>query len=244
MGIELKQRYEVGEQVSKDPLVVVVDDFVTEGERTHIMNLARKKMKRGKVTRVDELGYSKARTGSAAWIPHDQTPLVRGLVKRVSDLVGIPTHHAESLQIVHYSETQQYKPHYDGWELDTEKGRNRTANGGQRLLTVLMYLNEVDGGRSTNFPKLRLEVEPIPGRMVIFHNSVQKRGRDHLHKKALHGGMPVEDGEKWACNLWYRAEPYTRPGKSRGISNTARPKRSAGSKKQRKSAKASRRRNR
>ena len=114
---------------------------------------------------------------------------------------------------------------------------------GQRLVTALMYLNDVDAGGSTGFPKLDLEVDPIPGRMVLFHNVKPKRGRDLRHEKSLHGGMPVHAGEKWACNLWFRAEPYTRPANARGISHTAR-RPSPNAKKNRKSQKAARRRNR
>jgi prolyl 4-hydroxylase len=130
----------------------------------------------------------------------------------VSELVDIPVHHSESMQVVHYAESQEYRPHFDGWDLSTEKGRLRTENGGQRVLTALMYLNEPAGGGGTSFPKLEIEVEAKPGRLVIFHNIADEE--TNLHPHSLHGGMPVGDGEKWACNLWFRARPY-RTGESR-----------------------------
>ncbi len=242
MAVELRDRYDIGEQVAKDPLVVVVDDFVTPGERKHIINQARSKMKRGRVTLDEEVAYSEGRTGSTAWIGHDATPVIRGLVGRVSELVNIPSHHAESLQIVHYAQTQEYKAHHDAWKVGTERHKNRTENGGQRLVTALMYLNEVEAGGGTGFPKLKLEVEPVPGRMVIFHNTTGMV--NDVHKKSLHGGLPVEYGEKWACNLWFRERPYDRPGARRTInSNVARRPR-PNAKKNRKSQKAARRKNR
>ena len=79
-----------------------------------------------------------------------------------------------------------------------------------------MYLNEPAGGGGTNFPKLDLAVEARPGRLVIFHNIADEA--TNLHEKSLHGGMPVTEGEKWACNLWYRARPYRV-----GTDRTARP---------------------
>ena len=195
--------------------MVVADDFVTPSECQHIIKQASGNLKRGKVTMTEDVAFSEARTGQTAWIPHDKTPIIRGLVKRVSEVVGIPVHHAESLQVVYYGETQEYRPHHDAWELDTERGKFRTENGGQRMVTALMYLNEVDAGGSTEFPKLKLEVEPVPGRLLLFHNTELKKGRNELHKKSLHGGMPVHYGEKWACNLWFRAEPYTRPDRAK-----------------------------
>ncbi len=246
MDVQLKSAYDIGMQVADDPIVVVVDDFVTSAECTHIMNRAGKGITRGKVTLDDDVAYSDGRTGSTAWLAHDATPVIRGLVRRVSDLVGIPTHHAESLQVVHYAETEEYRAHHDAWKVGTDRHRQRTENGGQRLVTALMYLNEVGAGGGTGFPKLDLEVQPVPGRMVLFHNTT---GPDHdVHPGSLHGGMPVHYGEKWACNLWFRERPYARPGASKprapgaGPPAKARPRPNA--KKNRKSQKAARRRNR
>ena len=72
-----------------------------------------------------------------------------------------------------------------------------------------MYLNDVEDGGSTIFPKLDLEVEAKPGRMVIFHNLADHTLVDFTrHPKSLHGGSPVWGGQKWAANLWFRALPY------------------------------------
>ena len=212
MAMRLKDSYHLGQQIADDPLVQVIDDFVTEIERNHIIRLTRDKLDTALVSAVGAAQTSDGRTGSVAWVKHDHTPIVRGLVKRVSNLVGIPVRHAESLQVVHYGETQEYKPHFDAYDMTTEKGRQRTAKGGQRLVTALMYLNEVEDGGGTIFPKLELEVEARPGRMVIFHNVGDHELEDLTrHRHSLHGGSPVWGGQKWACNLWFRQLPYQRP---------------------------------
>ena len=95
MPTELKRSYDIGRQVAADPLVVVVDDFVTEKEADHIISLARRNMSAAKVTGTEENRLSDGRTGSTAWIKHNETPIIRRLVKRVSDIVGIPTSHSE-----------------------------------------------------------------------------------------------------------------------------------------------------
>ena len=207
--MRLKDSYHLGQQVADDPLVQVIDDFVTETERSHIIQLTADKLDTALVSAVGAAKTSDGRTGSVAWVKHDHTPIVRGLVKRVSNLVGIPVRHAESLQVVHYGETQEYKPHFDAYDMTTEKGQQRTAKGGQRLVTALMYLNEVEDGGGTIFPKLDLEVEARPGRMVIFHNVGDNDLEDLTrHRHSLHGGSPVWGGQKWACNLWFRQFPY------------------------------------
>jgi prolyl 4-hydroxylase len=224
--VQLKERYHLGQQVADDPLVQVIDEFVTDHERQHVVSLAHGNTKEALVSAVGDAKVSDGRTGSVAWIRHDQTVVVRGLVKRVSNLVGIPVRHAESLQVVHYAETQEYKPHFDAYDLNTEKGKQRTARGGQRLVTALMYLNQVEDGGATIFPKLELEVEARPGRIVIFHNIGDHSAADMTrHPRSLHGGSPVWGGEKWACNLWFRAEPYQEPGASKRARPRARGRR-------------------
>lgn len=229
MALRLKDSYHLGEQIADDPLVQVIDDFVTETERQHIMRLTADKLDTALVSAVGAATTSDGRTGTVAWVKHDQTPIVRGLVKRVSNLVGIPVRHAESLQVVHYGETEQYKPHFDAYDMTTEKGQQRTAKGGQRLVTALMYLNEVEDGGGTVFPKLDIEVKARPGRMVVFHN-VGDHTLDDLtrHRRSLHGGSPVWGGQKWAANLWFRQFPYQTPkpkGQVRGRSGRVTPKR-------------------
>jgi prolyl 4-hydroxylase len=158
---------------------------------------------------VSSLGantLSERRTGETAWIKHAESQVVRDVVGRVSDLVGIPAVNAENLQVIHYGLQQEYQAHFDAWDINTPKGQEKTARGGNRALTALMYLNEVDGGGGTGFPKLELEVQAIPGRLVIFHNLYE--GQSMRHRNSLHGGLPVTEGEKWACNLWFRERPY------------------------------------
>lgn len=192
-------------------MLQVIDDFVSLRERNHIVGLTADNMQTALVSAVGDSKTSDGRTGSVAWVKHDQTPIVRGLVKRVSNLVGIPVRHAESLQVVHYGETQEYKPHFDAYDMNTEKGQQRTERGGQRILTALMYLNEVDDGGGTVFPKLDIEVESKPGRLVLFHNLADHDVIDMTrHPKSLHGGSPVWGGEKWACNLWFRQLPWSK----------------------------------
>ncbi len=210
--MRLNEEYPVGVGLAADPIVWVIDDFLSGDERSEIVEIARPRLEAAKVTSTKVNTTSTARTGSVAWVRYADSPTVTDVVNRVSELVNIPVHHSESMQVVHYAESQEYRPHFDGWDLSTEKGRLRTENGGQRVLTALMYLNEPAGGGGTSFPKLELEVEAKPGRLVIFHNIADED--TNLHPHSLHGGMPVGDGEKWACNLWFRARPY-RTGESR-----------------------------
>ena len=73
-------------------------------------------------------------------------------------------------------------------------------NGGLRLLTCLLYLNNAVGG-STAFPKLNLIIGSIGGRLLMFGNVDEN---NQAHELSLHQGLPPHEGEKWVMTLWFR----------------------------------------
>jgi len=195
-----------GQLLSIDPLLCVFDDFVNDEEIAHLLQASATLLAPALVTGPADGVPSKRRTGRNCWIPHKHDPIIAALCERVSALAGLPLLQAESLQLIHYDENQEYAPHYDAWDADTEAGQRCMKRGGQRLITCLLYLNDVPEGGGTTFPKLKLEVAARKGRMVLFHNCIL--GSSVRHINSLHGGMPVLNGEKWACNLWFREHKY------------------------------------
>jgi len=210
MSIKLRDFYETGNKVNDDPLVVVFEDFLSDLEIEQLLAAARSKLKQALVSDVKTGVESAGRSGSNCWIPHGYNAVTEELSLRVAEVVGIPLENAESLQVVYYAESQQYAPHFDAWDAATERGQRCMEKGGQRLLTCLMYLNDVEQGGGTSFPKLDMEVRAKRGRMLLFHNC--HPGSTIRHPDALHGGMPVLKGEKWACNFWFRERGYQLPG--------------------------------
>ena len=73
-------------------------------------------------------------------------------------------------------------------------------NGGQRICTVLMYLNEVAEGGSTFFRRINFEVRPKRGAAVLFFPGFMN---GELDTDALHAGMPAVD-VKWVSQIWIR----------------------------------------
>lgn len=198
--------YETSKHVNDDPLVEVLENYVSDEEVAHLLCAARDQLQRAVVSSSEGGIESAGRTGQNCWVKHDHDPVIDQLTTRISKLVGIPLDRAESIQVVHYGHGQEYAPHFDAWDADTARGQRCMARGGQRLVTCLIYLNDVSEGGGTCFPKLDLEVRAVKGRMVIFHNC--HSGTNIRHPDSLHGGMPVLAGEKWACNLWFRESIY------------------------------------
>ena len=146
---------------------------------------------------------------------HNTTEQTARIVERIAKLVNIPSTHAEKIQFIHYDREEFYTPHYDGWVVSEnpeehdeyqriQKAAYLDGQGGQRLATALVYLNSVEEGGETHFPKLNKSIHPEPGKVLIFWNVYE--GTRTIHPDSMHGAQPVKKGEKWAFNLWFRAE--------------------------------------
>ena len=202
--IELKGSYEATEAYSLDPLVGVRNNVISPIECAYLIELAKPHIKRAGVVLDDGYKPSEGRTGSNHWLKYDEDDVVKAIGKRIADIVGLPLENAESMQIIHYGPEQEYRPHFDAFNLSLPKGQRAAKWGGQRLVTALVYLNTVEAGGATQFPKLGITVPALPGRMVIFHNTTDDISGPH--PLSLHAGMPVEAGEKWAFNMWFRLQ--------------------------------------
>jgi prolyl 4-hydroxylase len=191
-------------ELSSDPLVVTYDDFLTKEECEHFINISKGTLKRALVSDSKEGVESKGRTGQNTWISHDHDDITKRVGEKIATIVGLPLENAEKYQIIYYNKTQEYRNHYDSW---VHNGSERTLRcmkyGGSRLKTALCYLNDVKKGGGTKMTKLGLTVEPKKGRLLIFQNTISHE--DHTrHELSEHAGLPVEDGEKFAFNLWFK----------------------------------------
>ena len=205
--IHLKGSYEATEAYSLDPLVGVRNNVLSPIECAYLIELAKPHVKRAGVVLDEGYKASEGRTGSNHWLKYDEDDVVQSIGKRIADIVGLPLANAESMQIIHYGPEQEYRPHFDAFNLSLPRGQRAAKWGGQRLVTALVYLNKVQAGGATQFPKPGITVPATPGRMVIFHNTTHDISGPH--PLSLHAGMPVEAGEKWAFNMWFRLQDTT-----------------------------------
>jgi len=195
------------EMVYHDPLIFTLKGVLSAEECEHFISISANKMKRSKVS-----GYGKEaeknnhlddrRTSSNCWLGHTEDAITKSVVKKISQLVQIPDSHAESFQVLHYTNSQEYQPHLDTFDNEDQGFKSYLENGGQRVITALAYLNDVTKGGETSFPNVDKIVTPEKGKVVVFH--LCKKGTFEPNLKALHGAMPVIEGEKWAFNLWFR----------------------------------------
>ena len=123
--------------------------------------------------------------------------LISDISERICKLVHIHVSNQEALHVVHYGIGGKYEPHFDACKTDCDRMNDKA---GHRYITVLIYLNDVEEGGETRFPKLGRSVKPRKGKAVIFnHVSLET---NQIIPEAEHGGDPVLNGDKWIANKW------------------------------------------
>jgi prolyl 4-hydroxylase len=183
------------------PRVVVFNDVLSAQECEDLIALAEPKMRRSLTvdnkTGGEELNAD--RTSDGMFFQRGENELIKRIEERLARLVNWPVENGEGLQVLHYKPGAEYKPHYDYFDPSQPGTPTILKRGGQRVGTIVMYLNSPTKGGGTTFPDVHLEVAPKRGSAVFFSYE-----RPHPSTKSLHGGAPVIEGEKWVATKWMR----------------------------------------
>jgi prolyl 4-hydroxylase len=184
-----------------EPRIVLFGDFLSKQECDRLVEAARPRMQRSMTAdpRTGETMVDTVRTSRGMFFHRDETPLVRMIEARIAKLLQWPVSHGEHLQVLHYRPGDRYEPHYDYFDPTQPGAAPLLARGGQRLATFLMYLREPERGGDTTFPDLGLSFAPKRGSALFFSYAVPDPS-----SKSLHGGAPVQAGEKWVATKWLR----------------------------------------
>jgi prolyl 4-hydroxylase len=188
------------------PRVVSFAGLLSDAECVELMALAAPRLSRSE-TVVNDTGGSEvnaARTSDGMFFERGETPLISRIEARIADLLRWPASHGEGLQILRYRPGAEYRPHNDYFDPQHPGTARILQRGGQRVATLLMYLNTPEGGGATTFPDAGLEIAPLRGNAVFFSYD-----RAHECTKTLHGGAPVTAGEKWVATKWLREGVFT-----------------------------------
>jgi prolyl 4-hydroxylase len=185
-----------------EPRIVVFADLLSEEECAEIIALARQRLERSHTVDMStgDSEVNAARTSDGMFFVRAEHAVCARLEARLAALLNWPIENGEGLQVLHYRPGAEYKPHYDYFDPAQPGTPTILKRGGQRVATIVMYLNTPLKGGGTTFPDVKLEVAPQRGHAVFF-------SYDHPHPstRTLHGGAPVLEGEKWVATKWLRA---------------------------------------
>jgi prolyl 4-hydroxylase len=188
------------------PDIVVLDNFMSHDECDALCEFSKSTLTKSTV--VDDATGSNVnhahRSSQGTYFAIGQTDLVQKIEARISEITSTPVDNGEGIQILNYIDGGEYRPHFDFFP-NNDGGRVHTATSGQRIITVIMYLNNVTAGGATVFPNINLNIYPKKGSALYFSyfNSLGQ-----VDTNTLHGGTPVLTGEKWIATKWIREREY------------------------------------
>lgn len=156
------------------------------------------------VAGTGERRISTKRTAFSCGIgPQNRDFVVSVLQERAARLTGTPQANQEQPNVISYEPGQHFEAHYD-FTAANLMHLPEFVRSGQRVMTLVTYLNDDFVGAPTRFPKLDLDLRGGVGDAVVFSN-VLPDGRPD--ENTLHAGMPPEAGRKWVLSQWIRERP-------------------------------------
>jgi len=181
---------------------IILNNIVTPQEANHIIEKAIPLFKKSNVLGgfVEDI-----RKSETAWLKKDD-PIVRNIFQRLSESFDFAIENTEDLQDVRYEPGGFYNEHHDSCCDDSDHCRNFVKKSGQRVLTILIYLNDEFEDGHTDFPNLGISLKAEKYGGIVFRPL--ENGGKRCHPHALHKGTPVTSGVKYICNVWVREKKF------------------------------------
>ncbi|KAH8313120.1 hypothetical protein KR067_000766, partial [Drosophila pandora] len=187
------------EEISLDPYIVVYHDVLPDGDIAEVLRLSETKLEPAQVVFTPWTSNNvKFRTALGSWLP-DYEEVVKGPPKGplygrlrniLRDVTGLVIWDYQFYQVLKYEFGAHYAQHHDYFNMSLKS----TILQGDRIATVLFYLNDAPHGGATVFPMLNVKVPAEKGKILFWYNL---KGETHdFDEKTLHGACPIFHGTK------------------------------------------------
>lgn len=193
------------EFASHDPRILVSRGFASVLECDWLVEAARPRTVPGQIYHPQTGKGFEARNvrnnSAAAFGILEMGVLLCAMRSRLRASIALGGHDFEPLMVLHYEAGQQFAPHFDFIDPEQPGLREDIAEKGQRVATLLIYLNDDFTGGQTAFATLGYSFKGEKGDALMFWNT-DEQGRPD--RRMLHAGMPPLSGEKWLLSQWIR----------------------------------------
>lgn len=191
----------------KEPIIALLGNVLTPQECERLIELAKPRLKPSTIVDYHTGGnlISDRRDSEGTFFAINESPFIATLDQRISEIMRCPIENGEGLQIVRYGTKAKNEPHYDFLIPNHSTNQASIQRSGQRVSTLILYLNDVEEGGETDFPEVGLSILPKKGNALYFEyfNSFKQ-----LDLKSVHAGAPVKAGEKWIATKWMREKRF------------------------------------
>lgn len=202
------ERADSAEPLCPAPKARVIRKFFRDFECDYLCTRAARLVQPSQVvnetTGKGELHPDRSSSTIAFWPVQDDLVIHR-LTRRMASAAELSWRYGEILNVMRYEAGQQYKPHFDFFNDSAVETPVYRDEGGQRVRTVLVYLNEGYRGGETHFIPANVRFKGATGDALIFDNVDENGAPD---RASLHAGRPVTEGVKWLASKWFRAGPH------------------------------------
>lgn len=173
--------------IHNDPLVLEIDSFFDDRLCDEFITRAVEQGERYN-SQTFAANTATQRTSTTWYLKYDQVP---EFLLKANQLTNKLIETFEEPQVVKYELGQQFSWHYDALPVSLNK------NGGQRVATLIVYLNSVATGGATAFKDLKLQVRPVKGKALLFFPCMADGTPDD---RTMHAGQVAGD-TKWIAQL-------------------------------------------
>lgn len=186
----------------QSPPVLAIDNFLSSYECKELKSATSSGHE---VSSATFTGSLSTRTSTSWFCNYSDVPV---LLAKSNAILNIPLETMEEPQVVRYQKGEEFSWHYD------EVPAKNLKNGGQRVATLLVYLNDVDArsGGGTAFRDLTYREEPLvmqpkEGSALLFFPAFADGKPDDrtLHRSEAMSGS----GEKWIIQMWTHEGKYS-----------------------------------
>jgi prolyl 4-hydroxylase len=178
-------------------------NMISSQEADYIIRMASSNFQDSTIVSGMNLSVRKSQTNTI----NNHDPTLRAIIERICKMVDYPFENVEPVQVIRYGSDGYYNAHYDSCPDKNEHCRQFVKNGGQRVVTVVIYLNDDFSGGHTTFINLKRQFQPKKGSGLIFYS--MDKDKTKTHPLSLHEGSPLTKGTKYIANIWIRENAYT-----------------------------------
>jgi prolyl 4-hydroxylase len=209
----LYRNYEQVQVLSEDPFVGIIDNVFDDEHVDHIKNkyehlyettnhsftIDEQKVDDG----MDTVYKNVNRTSRDNYSIIDFDPIDQHMRQTVSKICKLPVENCEKTLLGKYQQGQELESHCDAVSFTPHDNLfSFMLTGGQRILTAILYLNDVEKGGETFFDALGFSVKPRKGRLLIFHNVLENANTADL--RTSHGSNELQSEIKYIATYWFR----------------------------------------
>jgi prolyl 4-hydroxylase len=187
--------------LSDSPMILALPDLLTAPECDLLVTLSDRRLRPALIFHEGQKRFitDPVRDSDAAGFPIvSEWPAIHAINRRLAAVSGTTVEQGETLQVLRYRPSQQYRAH-----LDAVPGLTN-----QRSLTLLVYLNDDYSGGETRFTRLPLAHRGRKGDGLLFANTLPDGRPDPMSE---HAGLAVQAGIKLIASRWIRQRPPEGP---------------------------------